>query len=328
MHASEAAENRWSVDFPCSSRYFHHQQHTTSKEGFSMAIRIIVMALAVLLVWTGAARAQHHVHDDHAAASVVRQDPSLPPGEQHAKQALEVSPRHGEWVAIRVPGAGESIRTWVVYPERKDRAPVVLVICEIYGLTDWIRAVADQLAEDGFIALAPDLASGKGPGGGGTESASSRDEIVQWVTGLQSDEVIARLNAVRSYGITLPASNGKSAAIGFCWGGAQSFLYACAQPALDASVVYYGTSPDSSSLAKLSKTPVLGLYGGDDARVNTTIDPARKVLRAMDKVYEIEIFGGAGHGFLRAQSGREGANLRASREAWPRTIEFIRKHTR
>lgn len=289
------------------------------------------MTLVGLTLLAGAAApAQEHDHAAHAAPAVQAAqepgDPALPPGEEQARQALETTPRHGEWADVKVPGTNDVIRTWVMYPERKDKAPIVLVICEIYGLTDWIRAVADQLAEDGFIAIAPDLVSGKGPGGGGTESAGSRDEVVRWIRGLTPEEVTARLNAVRAYGLGLPAANGKSATIGFCWGGTQSFAYACAQPGLNAAVVYYGSSPDSVSLANLKAAPVLGLYGGDDARVNMTIEPAKIVLEGRKKTFEVEIYEGAGHGFLRAQGGRDGANLRATKQAWPRTIGFLRKH--
>jgi carboxymethylenebutenolidase len=241
---------------------------------------------------------------------------------------LNASPRHGEWADIAIPGTNEKLRTWVVYPERKDKAPVVVVICEIYGLSDWIRSVADRLAADGFIAVAPDMVWGKGPGGGGTASATSRDQVVGWIRSLTDDEILTRLNAARSYGIGLPASNGKSATIGFCWGGSQSFMYACQQQGLNAAAVYYGSSPDSSRLAQIKATPVLGLYGGDDARVNATIEPAQGVMKPGGKTYEVEIYEGAGHGFLRAQSGREGANLKATQQAWPRTIEFLRKHTK
>jgi carboxymethylenebutenolidase len=241
---------------------------------------------------------------------------------------LNSSPRHGEWVDVPVPGSTEKLRTWVVYPERKDKAPVVVVICEIYGLTDWIRSVADQLAEDGFIAVAPDMVWGKGPEGGGTPSATSRDQIVGWIRGLTEEEVITRLNAARTYGISLPAANGKSGTVGYCWGGSQSFLYACSQPDLNAAVVYYGSSPDSNRLMKIKSTPVLGLYGSDDARVNATIEPAARVMKQAGKSYEVEMYEGAGHGFLRAQGGREGANLRAAQKAWPRTVEFFRKHLR
>ena len=133
---------------------------------------------------------------------------------------------------VKVPSGGAPVRTWVVYPERKGKAGVVIVIQEVYGLTDWIRAVADQLAREGFIAVAPDLVSGHGPGGGGTESVASRDDVVKLVRAITPEEATARLDAVRDYALKLPAANGKTATIGFCWGGARSFAYAVAQPAL------------------------------------------------------------------------------------------------
>ena len=260
-----------------------------------------------------------------AAPAPAARDESLPPSEQQAKAALEKSPRHGEYVDVKLPSGGAPIRTWVVYPERKDKAPVVIVIHEIYGLTDWIRGVADQLARDGFIAVAPDLISGLGPNSGGTESVSSRDDVVKLVRGLTPEQAIARLNAVHDWAVKLPAANGKSATIGFCWGGARSFVYAAAQPALDAAVVYYGTSPEAAELARV-KAPVLGLYGSDDARVNATIPTAEAELKKLGKTYEPNIYEGAGHGFLRAQEDREGANLRATKQAWPRTLAFLREH--
>ena len=250
---------------------------------------------------------------------------SLPASEAGAKQVLETSPRHGEWADVKMPDGGTPIRTWIVYPERKEKAPVVLLVHEIFGLTPWIRAVADQLAKDGFIAVAPDLLSGKGPGGGGTEATSSRDEVVGLVRSLKPEEVKARLDAVRAHALALPAASGKSATIGFCWGGGQSFAYATVQPALDAAVVYYGTSPETAQLASI-KAPVLGLYGGDDARVNTTIEPASAEMKKLGRTYETEIYAGAGHGFLRDQEGREGANRKAAEQAWPRTVAFLKKN--
>ncbi len=255
----------------------------------------------------------------------LQEDLSLPAGEETAKARLERSPRHGEFIDVKYEGSQHPIRTWIVYPERKDKAPVVIVIHEIYGLTDWIRAVADQLAKDGFIAVAPDLLSGMGPGGGGTESVASRDSVVRLIRGLTAEETYRRLDAVRRWAVALPAANGKSATVGYCWGGGRSFGYACAQPGLNAAVVFYGTSPDSTELQKLN-APVLGLYGGDDARVNATIEPAARVVKALKKVYEYEIYEGAGHGFLRQQTGRDGANMRATQKAWPRAVEFLRKH--
>ena len=254
---------------------------------------------------------------------------AIPPGEGGAKVALEKSPRHGEWVDITVPGSETPLRSYVVYPERKEKAPVVIVIQEIFGLTDWIRSVADQLAADGFIAVAPDMLSGRGPGGGGTDSVASRDDVVKLVRGLKPEEVVKSLDAVRNYGAKLPASNGKTATIGFCWGGAMSFHYATAQPQLAAAVVYYGTSPSDAAAFEKINAPVLGLYGSDDARVNATIQPASDAMKQLNKTYEAHVYDGAGHGFLRAQDGqnsRGGANLKAAKQAWPTTVQFLRKH--
>ncbi len=257
--------------------------------------------------------------------AVFGQVKDLPPDEDHAKAVLDKSPRHGEFVDVTMPDGKTKINTWVVYPERKDKAPVVLVIHEIFGLSDWIRAVADALAKEGYIAVAPDLISGLGPGGGGTESAKDRDEVVKLIRNLTPGETIARLNAVREYAIHLPSANGTCATVGFCWGGTNSFLYATAQPDLKAAVVYYGTSPDSVLLSKI-KAPVLGNYGADDARVDATVEPAAVVMKQMGKTFEYEMYDGAGHGFLRQQTGRDGANLRATEKAWPKTLAFLKKY--
>jgi carboxymethylenebutenolidase len=250
----------------------------------------------------------------------------LPPGEADAKARLEKSPRHGEFVDIEVPGGKVPMRSYVVYPEKKEKAPVVIVIHEIFGLSDWIRGVADQLAADGFIAIAPDMLSGLGPNGGGTESVSGRDEVTKLVRGLKPDDVITKLNATRDYGMKLPAANGKTATIGFCWGGKQSFAYAVAQPELNAAIVYYGTSPENAGDYAKIKAPVLGLYGSDDARVNATIDPAKAATKEAGKSYTPHIYDGAGHGFLRQQDGRSGANMKATEQAWPETVKFIKEN--
>lgn len=252
-------------------------------------------------------------------------DPAIPPGETGAKQALERSPRHHEWIDLSVPETGAKVSAFVAYPERKDKAPVVLVIHEVYGLTDWIRAVADRLAADGFIAVAPDFLSGKGPGGGGTEKFASRDDVVKAVRGLGSAEVAAILDAAGRYGKALPAASGKVGAMGFCWGGARSFEYATMRADLEAAVVFYGTSPDNNALAAV-RAPVLGLYGEDDARVNATVGPAMARMKELGKSFAEHTYPGAGHGFLRAQDGRDGANLAASRKAWKEAVGHLRKN--
>jgi carboxymethylenebutenolidase len=257
----------------------------------------------------------------------VPKKPDLPADEAGAKEAIAKTPRHTEYVDVKVEGLAAPIKTFVVYPERKDKAPVIIVIQEIFGLSDWIKGVADQLAQAGFIAVAPDLLSGKGPNGGGTEAFASRDEVVAAVRTLTPKDVVAALNAVRAYGTKLPSANGKSGSVGFCWGGGMSFLYATAQPELNAAVVYYGTSPSADALASI-KAPVLGLYGGNDARVNATIEPASAELKKLGKSYEPHIYDGAGHGFLRQQGGQNGANLKATEQAWPATIAFLKQHTK
>lgn len=242
------------------------------------------------------------------------------PAAENAPERLADSPRHGEWVEIETEAG--PVSSWVVYPERSDDAPVVIVIHEIFGMSDWIRSVADGMAAAGFIAIAPDLLSGKGPNGGGTDTI---EEPRAAIRDLDPDEVATRLDGVAAYGTSLPAATDAFGVMGFCWGGSTTFRYATHQPDAGAAVVFYGGSPDAERLAQL-EVPVLGLYGGDDNRVNATIAPAQEVLEARGITYEVEVYDGAGHGFLRAQNHEERgeANTAAARAAWPRTIEFFR----
>ncbi len=256
------------------------------------------------------------------------QESPIPPDAESAVAALNSSPRHGEWIDVQEGRAatnrwGDTIRSWIVYPERASRAPVVVVIHEIFGLTDWIRAVADQFAAEGFIAIAPDLLSGHGPDGAGTPP--DRQAAVALVRSLRVEDTTRRLSAVARHALALPSANGNVGAVGFCWGGSTSFQFAANEANLDAAVVYYGSSPDAKMLARI-QAPVLGLYGGDDARVNATIPDAVREMRRMGKFFEPNEFDGAGHGFLRQQSGRDGANLAAARQAWQKTLEFFRRH--
>lgn len=250
---------------------------------------------------------------------------ALPPGEEDAKARLEKSPRHGEYVDVPLSD-GKTVRAYVVYPETKERAPVVIVIHEIYGLTDWIKSVTDQLAADGFVAVAPDFLTGRGPAGGATDSFKDRDAVTQAVRAITPDDVDQVLRATRAYATKLPAAIGKFGIVGFCWGGMQSFRHATVEPDLGAAVVYYGTSPTDASAYEKIKAPVLGLYGSDDARVNATVPDAKKAMEKLTKPFDVHTFDGAGHGFLRGQSGRDGANKKAADQAWPLTVEFLRKH--
>jgi carboxymethylenebutenolidase len=294
------------------------------------AFAILLAILAAALLSARPASAQTDPHASHAqerpaaapAAAPAPRNEALPADADQVKEALSKSPRHGEWVDIQLPGGGKLV-TWVVYPESKSKAGVVIVIHEIFGLTDWVRGVADQLAREGFIALAPDLLSGKGPNGGGTDSLG--EDAGKVIRTLTPEAVAGMLNAVRDYGLKLPAANGKVGSVGFCWGGTTSFAYAVAQPKLDAAVVYYGTSPsDPASYAKIA-APVLGLYGGDDARVGATIPTAEAEMKKLNKRYTPRVFEGAGHGFLRQLSGKDGANRKAAEQAWPATLAFFRE---
>lgn len=290
----------------------------------AFARSLVALGLLVAAAPTFAADAPPATVPVRASTSTTIVAPAIPPDEAGAPAVLESSPRHAEWIDLSLGDGQPKLRTYVVYPERKDKAPVVVVIQEVYGLTPWLRSVADRLAADGFIAIAPDYLSGMGPGGGGSDSIATRDETVKLTRALTPDEVVRRTRAAHEYGAKLDASNGKVATLGFCWGGGRSFAYAAATPPPDAAVVYYGASPDSAQILAVT-APVLGHYGEDDARINTTIPAAKAALEARGKFYEANIHPGAGHGFLRQLDGREGANLKAAQQAWPRTIAFLRE---
>jgi carboxymethylenebutenolidase len=257
------------------------------------------------------------------SAAVATAQVSLPAGAEEAQARLAGSPRHAEWVMVST-GPADSVRAWVVYPERSERAPVVLVVHEIFGLSHWIRAVADQLAADGFIAIAPDLLSMQDipTGADGAPDAEAARAAIRT---LQPADIHRQLRAVAEHGMALPAALPRYGIVGFCWGGAVAFAHAAESPALDAAVVYYGTSPDEALLRRV-RAPVLGLYGEKDARVNATIPAAEQALRARGRSFESHVYPGAGHGFLRAQEGQDGANRRATRDAWPATVRWLRTH--
>jgi carboxymethylenebutenolidase len=261
--------------------------------------------------------------DQAGFTSSAATEQALPAGATDALERLATSPRHGEWVTVAT-GARDSVRAWVVYPERPDPAPVVLVVHEIFGLSHWIRSVADQLAADGFIAIAPDLLTTRGipaAADGAPDAETARREIQT----LNRDDIHRQLLAVAEYGMSLPAAQRRYGIVGFCWGGTVAFEHAIRSPALGASVVYYGSSPDASGMGEI-RAPVLGLYGENDERVNATIPPAREAMQRLNRRFEHDVYAGAGHGFLRAQDGQGGANLAATQAAWPRTVEWFREN--
>ena len=299
-----------------------------------MRLQPAVFRLGVILSLGGMACTSNKVvpatdtHTDHGAPSpsptvvTASDNRALPPDASGALARLSASPRHSEWAIIRT-GDGDSLRTWVVYPERSSKAPVVVVVHEIFGLSSWIRGVADQLAADGFIAIAPDLLTMKNlPDGPDSVVAPLAQTAIRT---LDPAWVQKQLDAVARYGMSLPAAQKKYGIVGFCWGGGVSFAHAVHSPGLGASVVYYGVSPKTTDLPSV-RAPVLGLYGGNDARVDATIPPADSALRALGRIYVPTIYTGAGHGFLRQQTGMDGANMAATRQAWPATIAWFRKY--
>jgi carboxymethylenebutenolidase len=266
---------------------------------------------------------------DKEAAPLPWNDAVPPCSPEHVTRALEESTRHGEWVDIALAD-GSKMESWVVYPERKDKAPVVLVIHDIRGMSDWARALGDQLAQDGFIAIVPDFLSGKGKDGGGTKSFGN--DVGQAIRKLTDEDVCARLDAAKTHGESLPSSNGKTAVVGFCWGGSRSFGYAIAQKKLGAAVVFYGDVPGATkdsvpqdAIARI-EAPVLGLYGGNDARINATLPPTIAAMMEHKKTYEFHAFEGAGHAFMSRQPGANTPNHTAAAAAWPLTVAFLRRH--
>jgi carboxymethylenebutenolidase len=241
-----------------------------------------------------------------------------------AKTRLENSPRHREWVKVK--HGDREVNCYITYPEVKDKAPVVLVIHEIFGLTDWARSVTDELAEAGYIAIAPDLVSGMAPGGGGTAEAGGNEAAIKLVSALPADQITADLNAVADYASKLPAANGKLAVVGFCWGGAQAFGYAANNPDLKAAFVFYGTPPPQEAMTKIN-CPVDGFYAGNDSRVTSTVPKTIELMKQEKKSYEPVTYDGAGHGFMRAGEAPDAsaANKKAHDEAWARLKEALKK---
>lgn len=237
----------------------------------------------------------------HSLAALLLFSATALHAQDWAKSRLDASPRHHEYVPLK--HGSRTVQAFVVYPEVKTKAPVVVLIHEIFGLTDWAKEMADELAAEGFIVVAPDLLSGAGPKGGGSSDFSSLDAAVKAVSGLDPDGVLADLDAAADYGKHLPAGDGKIAVVGFCWGGSKSFAFAAHRKDLSAAFVFYGSGPtDVSTLT----APVYAFYAGNDARIGATIPATTEAMKAAGKKYEPVTYEGAGHGFMRA--GEDPAN--------------------
>lgn len=280
-----------------------------------MMLTILVSACIPSLAQNSAAAQDRHA--DHMSFMAVEQD--------WAKQRADKSPRHQEWVKVK--NGTRDVSSFLVYPEVKNKATAVIVIHEIFGMSDWVRSLTDQLAEAGYIAIAPDLLSGMGPKGGGS-SEFDRSGIGQAIRDLPAGQITGDLNAVADYVAKLPACNGKVAVAGFCYGGSQSFRFATNRANLKAAFVFYGTAPDGKEAIAKIKCPVYGFYGGNDARVNATIPKTQEMMKEAGKVYEPVTYEGAGHGFMRAgedPGDKNESNKKARDEAWVRWKALLKK---
>src|SRR5947207_3557197 len=228
------------------------------------------------------------------------------------RDRLNNSPRHADWVDIK-SGDNRTIKAFVVYPERKDKAPAVIVISEIFGLTDWVRSLCDELAENGVIAIAPDLHGG--------QKFEDLDGARKATTALPKEQVLADLNATADYALTkIPAANGTLAVCGFCWGGGKTFEFAHSNPKVKAAYSFYGVAVDNPDDAKKVACPVYGFYAENDERVDATIPKGEELMKAAGKKYEPVIYKGAGHGFMRDGESPTGTpeNKQARDDAWTR----------
>jgi carboxymethylenebutenolidase len=289
-------------------------------------LTLIVMSMVAMLVCVSGAAAQdgmstHHHMDSESVAmqgnTQQRQD--------WARARLAKSPRHQEWVEVKY--GNRTVKSFVVYPEVKTKATAVVVIHEIFGMSDWVQALTDELAEAGYIAIAPDLLSGMGPNGGGTDELAVSNGVGQAIGKLPPEQITADLNAVADYVSKLPAANGKVAVAGFCWGGSQSFRFATNRPTLKAAFVFYGSAPttqppdpkvDKAALEKI-KAPIYGFYAGNDARIGATVPATTDAMKELKKTYDIVTYEGAGHGFMRAGEAPEPATdaSQQARDSYP-----------
>jgi len=241
-----------------------------------------------------------------------------------ARAKVDKSPRHREWVTVTHDG--RKVETFVAYPEASKNTPVIVVIHEIFGMSDWVEEVTDEFAAAGYIAIAPDLLSGMGPNGGRTKDFPS-GEVGQAIGKLPPDQITADLNAVADYGLKLPSATKKLFVTGFCYGGGQAFRFATNRPDLAATLSFYGPPPDKDAMARI-KGPVFGFYGGTDNRIGAMIPGAVANMKELGKIYEPVTYEGAGHGFMRAgeQPDPTPANAKARDEAWVRIKKIMSSH--
>ncbi len=250
--------------------------------------------------------------------------PSPATAQEWAVERLEASPRHHEWVDVPVGEEGRTVRSFVAYPEASGKTLAVVVIHENRGLTDSVRLFADRVAAAGYLAIAPDLLSGFDAEHPHTGAFESSDAARSAIYELDADQVTRDLLAVQRHVAGLPAASGETVVAGFCWGGSQSFRFATHAPDLAAALVFYGTAPDDPERIAAIEAPVYGFYGGEDERVNATLPETRRLMEEAGKTYEVEVYDGAGHAFMRHGDDPEGSpEARKARDAAWERIEKI-----
>jgi carboxymethylenebutenolidase len=266
---------------------------------------ILVLSL-IVIASCASAQTMNSNHMDHHTGMATPEPVNDSEIQDWAKARLAKSPRHQEWVKVKYKPTGSTaereVSAFVVYPEVKGKATSVLVIHEIFGMSDWVQSLTDQLAEAGYVAIAPDLLSGMGPNGGGTNEirAADNNAVGKAIRDLPPDQITADLNALANYVTKLPAANGKLAVTGYCWGGTQSFRYATNNPKLKAAFVFYGSAPESKDDLARIKAPIYGFYAGNDARINATLPKTTEMMKELGKKFDPVTYEGAGHGFMRA----------------------------
>jgi len=256
--------------------------------------------------------------------------PSCLSGQDWARQAVDKSPRRREWVTVKHDG--RSVESLVAHPQSKDKAPAMVVIHEIFGMTDWVENVADEFAEAGYIAIAPDLVSGMAPNGGRTKdfpavAGGGFGQVGEAIRKLPPDQITSDLNAAADYCKNLPGCNGKVSVVGFSWGGSQCFRFATNRKDLSAAFVFYGSGPAAESMAGI-QGPVYGFYGGNDTRINGTLPQTQEAMKAAGKFYEIVTYEGAAHGFMRSgeQPNASEADKKAREAAWAKIKTLTAKY--
>jgi carboxymethylenebutenolidase len=312
------------------------------------SMRLLSVAGAVLLgaachrqqMASSASADEHSAHAASSGTAAGGGTIGLPASNGAAAARLAASPRRGEWVKIPfAPGSSDTIVAWMVKPAGSGKSPVVIVVHDIGGLGAWARAVADQAAAEGFTALSPDFTSRfRGAPSTVELPRDSVGKLMPMVTSTERNRVI---NAVATYAMAQPTSERRYGVIGYCWGGTTVFMHAVNRgtAGFSGGVGFYGlpymngATPNTDSLAKIL-APVMLLNGSKDARIGAAMPGLDSVMKSLGKRYEGKNYEGATHGFMKAQDDpkptrdlpEEAANLAATKDAWPKTIAFLKRH--